>query len=368
MEDSGLVPVELGPNQPAARPYRGGAGIARLRGIASSRDDVPEDFLASTTEVAGGGAGLTVLADGRSLLDHVRADPAAWMGPEQARASGDRPALLVKLLDTAQRLFVHCHPDDAFARQHLNCRYGKTEAWHIIDPDGGAAGGGAAEGGPAGQGAGEVYVGFRREVPAAELACWVRDQDTGPMLAALNKIPVRPGDSLLIPAGVPHAIGPGVTLVELQEPTDFSVLLEWRGYDALRPQDAHLGLGLDLALRSVDRSAWTPQRLAGLREVRPGGRDGVTRLFPPAADRFFRAELLDAAAPVPLSAEFGVLVVLAGTGTLSAAGRRLELRRGSVILLPAGAGPATVTGPLRAIRCLPPAPPGAGPITEGQDT
>ena len=51
MEDSGYVPVELGPNQPAARPYRGGAGIARLRGIAASGDDVPEDFLASTTEV-----------------------------------------------------------------------------------------------------------------------------------------------------------------------------------------------------------------------------------------------------------------------------------------------------------------------------
>lgn len=348
MEDSGYVPVELGPNQPASRPYRGGAGIARLRGIAASGDDVPEDFLASTTEVAGGGAGLTVLADGRTLLEHIRADPAAWLSPEQVRASGDRPALLVKLLNTAQRLFVHCHPDDAFARQHLNCRYGKTEAWHIIDP-------------------GEVYVGFRREVSAAELAAWVRDQDTAALLASLNVLPVEAGDSLLIPAGLPHAIGPGITLVELQEPTDFSILLEWQGYDALRPQDAHLGLGLDLALQSVDRSAWPPQRVAGLRAQRPGGRDGVTRLFPPAADRFFRAELLDAAVPVSLSAEFAVLVVLSGSGTLSAGGRRLELRRGSVVLLPAGAGPATVTGPLRAIRCLPPAPDGAGSGPEGWD-
>jgi mannose-6-phosphate isomerase len=347
LESRSLEPIQLGPNQPPGRPYRGGSGIARLRGLPSRRDDVPEDFLASTTQVAGdAGAGLTVLADGRTLLEHIRADPQGFLGPEQVAAFGDRPALLVKLLHTAQRLFVHYHPDDAFAQQHLDCRFGKSEAWYVIDTEG------TADGIP-GQ---VVYLGFNRDVTMAEVRAWVRGQHADEMLSALNRIEVRPGDSFFVPAGLPHAIGPGVTLVELQEPTDFSVLLEWRGY-GLGSEEAHLGLGFDLALQALDRTGWRGPRLdGGLRTVqeRPTGQQGVRRIFPPAADRFFRAELIDGSRGVLLTAEFGILVVLDGSGTLTAGGSEVPLRRGSAFLLPFRAGVAEVSGDLRAIRCLPP--------------
>ncbi len=46
------------------------------------------------------------------------------------------------------------------------------------------------------------------------------------MLALMHRIPVRPGDGVLVPGGTPHAIGAGVLLVEAQEPTDQSILLE----------------------------------------------------------------------------------------------------------------------------------------------
>lgn len=97
---------------------------------------------------------------------------------------------------------------------------------------------------------------------AAELAGWVDGQKTEAMLAATNKIPVAAGDAILCPAGLPHAIGDGVLLVEIQEPTDFSVLLEYEGFGLA---DGHLGLGYDLVLQWVDRGAWTPSRLAQLR-------------------------------------------------------------------------------------------------------
>ncbi len=341
-----LAPIELGPNQPPGRPYRGGSGIAALRGLPPGGDDLPEDFLASTTQVVGDAtAGLTLLADGRTLLEHIRDDPEGFLGAEQVAAFGDRPALLVKLLHTAERLFVHYHPDDAFARQHLDCRFGKSEAWHVISVDQAADGV-----------VGEVYLGFNRDVTTAEVRDWVRSQDTGEMLSALNRLEVGPGDSLFVPAGLPHAIGPGVTLVELQEPTDFSVLLEWRGY-GLRPDEAHLGLGFDLALRALDRTGWTGPRVAeALRSAgeRPIGRQGVRRIFPAAADRFFRAELIDGDSGASLTAEFGVLVVLEGSGTLTAGAREVALRRGSVFLLPAHAGLTEVNGEVRAIRCMPP--------------
>ncbi|MEN3360319.1 MAG: mannose-6-phosphate isomerase [Mycobacteriales bacterium] len=343
MTDEPLAPIALGPNQPIRRPYRGGAGIARLRGVPQLRDDVPEDFVASTTETAaGGGEGLTVLADGRPLRAHIRADPAAYLGPEQVDAFGPQPALLVKLLDTAERLFVHFHPDDDFASRHLGCRFGKTEAWYVVatEPPAGA----------------DVYLGFRVDVSAERVRAWVEAQDVPAMLAALNRLRVRPGDTVLVPGGLPHAIGPGVTVIELQEPTDFSLFLEWAGY-GVTATAGHLGLGFDTALTALDRSAWPPDRLAGLLAGRrPGGQPGVSRLFPPAADRYFRAEHLTLTGPVRFGPEFAVLVVLSGSGELATDGGQLPLRRGSVVLIPYGAGPARLAGTLDAVRCLLPEP------------
>lgn len=344
--DPAARPVLLGPNQPSGRPYRGGPGIARLRGLPGTRTDVPEDFLASTTETAAGnGSGLTVLADGRTLRDHIAHAPEAFLGPRHVTAFGPEPALLVKLLDTAERLFVHFHPDDAFAARHLDCRWGKTEAWYIVDTDSSAA-----------DRAGEVYLGFRRDVSADEVGSWVERQDVDALLGALNRIPARPGDSFFVPAGVPHAIGAGITIVELQQPTDFSILLEWTGY-GIAAGDRQLGLEPGTALAALDRSGRDPATLAApAGGGRPTGRPGVTRLFPPAADRFFRAEHLAPTEPVVLPPEFSVLVVLDGTGELASATDRLALRRGSVALLPYAAGPVRLTGTLRAVRCLPPEP------------
>jgi mannose-6-phosphate isomerase len=339
--DDAPRPVTLAPNQPIRRPYHGGAGIARLRGLEQVRDDVPEDFVGSTTEVAsGGGVGLTVMPDGLTLREHIRRDPEAYLGHRHVAAFGADPALLVKVLDTAERLFVHFHPDDEFANRHLGSRFGKTEAWYIVDVT---------------DGLGEVFLGFNREVALDEVTSWMTRQDVDDMLSALNRIPVRPGDSLFVPGGIPHAIGAGVTLVELQEPTDFSILLEWSGY-GIGPDDSHLGLGFDTALTALDRSRWDAGRLARLAtgEGRTTGQAGVTRLFPPDADRFFRAEYLSLSAPVAFPAEFSLVVVLAGQGELLSHRDRLPLHRGSVVLVPYGAGATELTGTVQAVRCLPP--------------
>ena len=104
------------------------------------------------------------------------------------------------------------------------------------------------------------------------------------MLGAMHEMPVSAGDAIFVPAGTPHAIGEGILLVELQEPTDLSVLLEWDGFE-LSEDDGHLNLGWDSALEALDRTAWNGERLAGL-QVRDA------RLFPEAADPYFRAERL----------------------------------------------------------------------------
>lgn len=341
-----MKPIPLAANR-FPRFYRGGSAIDELRGGAPGGGGsfLPEDWVGSTTAAFGSaGEGLTRLEDGRTLGEAIGCDPEGFLGRRHAEAYGDDPALLVKLLHAGERLPVHCHPDREFARRHLGCPWGKTEAWVIVGADGPD---------PA------VHLGFREDMDRGRLAGLVEGQRVEALLAALNAVTVAAGDTVLVPAGMPHAVGRGVLLVELQEPTDLSVLLEWEGFAIDGRAEGHLGLGFDLALGCVDRSGWSPARLDRLRSGRGLVRPGAERLFPAEADPFFRAERLRPDPAVPLEAAFSILVVTGGSGRLETRGGTLELGRGDTVLIPFAAGPGAVRGRLGAVRCLPPDPGGA---------
>jgi len=330
------APVYLGSNQPPDRFYRGGAKIRALRGTAAPGDRVPEDWVASTTTLFGEAeTGLSRLPDGRRFLDAVHADPQAWLGPDHVEAWGSDTKLLVKLLDAGQRLPVHLHPAQPFARAHLGRSHGKAEAWYILD------------GGP-------VHLGFTRDVDRAELDAWVAGQDTEAMLAAMHTVDVAPGDSVYVPPGLPHAIGAGVFLVEVQEPEDLSILLEWQGFAIDGGAEGHLGLGFGTALDAADLRGWPAD---GIRQlvIRQGRGAGTLASL---STRYFRAERLDIAGSAELpDAGFGVLVVLDGTGTLKPANAAASpLAKGDTVAVPFAAGELEVSGRLSLLRCRPPQP------------
>ena len=342
-----MKPIPLAANR-FPRFYRGGSAIDELRGGAAGADGafLPEDWVGSTTAAFGSaGEGLTRLEDGRTLREAIGSDPDGFLGRRHAEAYGDDPALLVKLLHAGERLPVHCHPDRGFARRHLGCPWGKTEAWVILGGDGPDP---------------VVHLGFREDMDPARLAGLVEAQRVEALLAALNAVPVAAGDTVLVPAGMPHAIGQGVLLVELQEPTDFSVLLEWEGFAIDGRAEGHLGLGFDLALGCVDRAGWSPARLERLRRGRGPVRPGAERLFPAEADPFFRAERLRPDPAASLEAAFSILVVTDGSGQLETRGGSMGLGRGDTVLVPFAAGPGAVRGRLEGVRCLPPDPDAGG--------
>jgi mannose-6-phosphate isomerase len=317
-----MTVIALTANQPETF-YRGAGRIAGFRG--HGVPDRPEDWVASTTSRFGlAPSGLTTLPDGRLLTEAIEADRRWWLGPDRADTG-----ILVKLLDAGQRLPVHVHPDRRFAHEHLASPYGKTEAWVIVSAEPDAV----------------VHLGFTRDVSPGELAAWVRDQEIDAMLAATNRVPISAGDALLCPAGMPHAIGAGVLLVEIQEPTDFSVLLEYDGFALDGPAEGHLKLGYDRALECVDRSRCDPDRLAALR-------GDAGRLLPAEADPFFTAERLRG--PAALDAAFSVVVVTAGRGTLTGDHDDLAVRRGDTLVVPYAAGRLTLTGAAEAVRFSPP--------------
>jgi mannose-6-phosphate isomerase len=314
--------------------YAGGAQLAALRGVAISDDHTPEEWLGAvnTTFAAADGRGLSRLDDGTLVRDAVEDDPESWLGPEHVARFGADPCLLTKLLDAGQRLPVHFHPGRAFAREALGLAHGKTEAWIVIAAEPRAS----------------VWVGFKEAVELATVREWMRTQDSEAMLDALHELPVAAGDTIFVPAGTPHAIGAGILIVELQEPTDLSVTLEWTGFE-LGEEDGHLGLGWPRVLEALDRSGWDQPRLAALR-----GPAGTRSLLPADADPYFRAERVSGGET--LDPGFSVLVGTAGSGTLSTGSAVLAFERGGVVLSPFSAGELVLAGDVEGLRCRPPDP------------
>jgi mannose-6-phosphate isomerase len=334
--------------------YLGGDRIGALRsGPGGPRR--PEEWLGSTVTRHGEAErGRTRLPNGELLHSLIVADPEAWLGPKHAARYGADPAVLVKLLDAGERLPVHVHPTRRFAQDHLDCDYGKTEAWVVLETP--------ADGAP-------VWVGCKHDVDPATLRALVDKQDKAALVACLNQIIVYPGDAVLVPSGTPHCTGAGAFVLELQEPTDFSVLLEWDGFALDGPAEGHLGLGFETALECVNRRAFTPARLEEL--VRRNGpprleANGVS-LLPTQADPYFRALRVHTATATTtttttttttatVAATFAIVVVTAGTGVLETRVARTPLRRGTAVVVPYAAGDMAFRGEITALVALPPSP------------
>jgi mannose-6-phosphate isomerase len=272
------------------------------------------------------------------------ADPEAWLGAEHLAAYGPDPAILVKLLDAGERLPVHVHPNREFARRHLDCPYGKTEAWVVIEVDGEDP---------------HVYLGFRDDVDAAYLRKLVDTQNSQGFLDLMHQLPVEVGDAIVVPSGTAHATGAGVFVVELQEPTDFSILLEHEPFDIDGEAKGHLGLGFDLALEAVNRSALSLAELATWRSrvdvTTPA--DWPQKTMPPIADPYFRADLVRPSTGVRVPAGFGVVVAIDGAGSLVAAGgQSVPVRAGDVLVVPHAAGDIIVRGEVGTVWSRPPSP------------
>ncbi|MBX6753743.1 MAG: mannose-6-phosphate isomerase [Thermorudis peleae] len=197
---------------------------------------------------------------GVSLHELVQRDPRGLLGERGQRVSGsfaDFP-LLAKFIDANQTLSVQVHPNDEQA-QPLHAR-GKTEAWHIL----------AAEPGSF------LITGLTRFVATDELRAALTAEQLDPLL---ERVVVRPGETVFVPAGTIHAIGAGILLYEIQEASDVTFrLYDWGRRDA---QGRTRPLHVEEALAVLQ-----PRRHA--RRVRPLALDPIRTVL--AACRYFVLE------------------------------------------------------------------------------
>ncbi|MFL6253524.1 MAG: type I phosphomannose isomerase catalytic subunit [Pyrinomonadaceae bacterium] len=152
------------------------------------------------------------------------------LGREVSGAYGTRFPLLVKLLDCADWLSVQVHPDDEQAARLVGPgEFGKTEAWHFIEVEPGAT----------------IYAGIRPGTSEAELEAAIRD---GRVLEVAERLEVKAGETVYIPAGTLHALGPGLLLYEVQQSSDTT----FRVYDWDRPASAGRKLHVEESVAVTD--------------------------------------------------------------------------------------------------------------------
>lgn len=341
-----MIPQRLAPNL-VRHFYRGGPKIAELRGLTLDSDHLPEEWVGATVSRFGQpDVGLARTESGGLVRDLVASDPVGWLGEAIAarlRAGDADTGVLVKLLDAGARLPVHVHPDRSFAARHLDCPYGKTEAWYVLDADPDAA----------------VHLGWTEDVDPDELARRRDAQDSTWMLERMHRLPVRAGDGILVPAGQVHAIGEGVFLVEAQEPTDLSIVLEWSVTTSTR-DESHLGIGFDTAMTGVSHTALSPEAVASLRRhlLLEHTAPLPQACLPAQAQPFFRLHMAAPglepdAASCAVQAGFAVLVAIEGRADIVAGPHHVTVVRGETFVVPASFGDWEVRGPVRLLVARP---------------
>lgn len=359
-----LKPFKLSRNR-VWRTYAGGECLERWQGGSHPSDSsFPEEWVASTVIASNAGReevveGLSeiVLENGKSitLKDLIRSNPEDILGRRHTAKYGSETAVLVKVLDAGERLTIQVHPDREFAQSAFQSVFGKTEAWYIL--------GGRTIGGE------DPYVllGFKPGMTQAKWKKLFEDQDIPGMIGALHKIPVQPGDVFLVEGGVPHAIGSGCFLIEIQEPTDYTLRVERttpRGH-SLPDLACHQGLGFERMLECFHYEAYDEQETLSRWKKEPAlvrqlaGGSEYALIDQSSTDRF-RMHLLEIQDELQVEGNgtFSIAIVISGTGTIVCRGQAQDVSQADEIFFPAVLEQVnwinTGKEPMKVILCYPP--------------
>jgi mannose-6-phosphate isomerase len=251
---------------------------------------------------------------GKTLGDAWREMPAEWRGTQFS--ANDEFPLLVKFIFPTDMLSLQVHPDDAYAAVHERASggRGKTEMWYVV----------AAEPGV------ELLFGLKPGSTKQEFLARLKDQK---LESIFQPVPVRAGDTIFVPPGTPHAIGPGMIVCEVQEYSD----LTYRVYDYGRvdaqgkPRELHIEKALEVTnFASIFKGKTKHLPL-------PVEEEKVERSLL-AACPFFATELWTVSefCTIPVTrSHFDLIVLLSGRGVLRSKDFAFPIEQGECWFLPA---------------------------------
>ena len=309
------------------RTYVGGKLLDNFNGESGVDGHFPEEWIMSVTEArngdnAVGSDGLSRTECGETLRSLISGDTQKYLG----KPSGDT-GVLVKLIDSAERLGIQVHPDRESAKALFDSEYGKTECWYIL--------GGREIGGemPC------VYLGFKEGVTRRAWREMFDKQDIPQMLASLERFEVKPGDVILVDGGVPHAIGAGCFLCEIQEPTDFTIRVEKKTPSGFVIDDTlcHQGIGFDKMFDvfhydSLSRDEIRKKRFIEPQTVNIDGGKIIRRIGYDSTPYFALDEIIvKDVLTLEKAKTFSGMLVLDGSGEVGG----VEVKQGDQLFLPA---------------------------------
>ncbi|MDD2361878.1 MAG: class I mannose-6-phosphate isomerase [Oscillospiraceae bacterium] len=357
-----LLPVKMKSNR-VWRIYSGGKLLEEFCGKQLSADGFfPEDWLGSLVEANNPTRenqplheGLSLTEDGCLFRDILKQDPKGYLGADHIAHLGLSMGILVKLLDSAERLPIQVHPDKQKAREYFCSDYGKTEAWYIMD--------GREIGGEQPY----ILLGFREGVTREEWQTYFYRQDIKAMENSLHKISVKPGDVYLVNGGTPHAIGAGCLILEIQEPTDYTISVERQTPQGEILDDfmLHHGIGFDKMLECFHYEPLSLKKLLQRYKLKPQllheePEAKVTSLVTYNDTLMFALNSVQVTGCYrrPCEKRPSLLVTIAGNGEISCAGHSISIKKGETVFMPAGLPDVTLVcgseTALLMLECLPP--------------
>lgn len=323
------------------RVYTGGKLFGDFLGDEPVDGYLPEEWVASAVV-----ANNTVMRSPREGVSKVLEsdmyfDELLKKYPEECLGKAGAFRILVKYLDSAIRLPAQAHPDKAFSRKYFNSEYGKTESWLVLATRPGA----------------RIYFGFKDGVNEEIFKKAIEDSETDKdaMERLMEYTEPQVGDVYLVPAKTVHAIGAGCLILEVQEPTDFTIQPErWCGEYKLSDKEMYIGLSKEDAVSCFNFGKAPDTRLT---PELVSEKDGVRLeklIYEKHTDCFVINRIILSGGKHTLSVpdSYGVYIVTEGNGSIVGDGYKKDIKKGDYFFMPASLmGKFAVCGNVTVAEC-----------------
>lgn len=291
------------------------------RDLEDFRDNLPNGDIGESWDIACHENGMSVVSNGefkgKTFEELIKTYGDEIIG--KSLANKEFP-LLVKLINSKDKLSVQVHPDDEYAKKVENS-LGKTEAWYVIDAK-----------------------------PNASLIVGTKNCDKNIFEEAikknktedyLNKINIKKGDCFLIKSGLVHAICEGAIVAEIQQSSDIT----YRIYDYGRPRELHIEKSLDV----INFNLCAINEVNNKLEKFDGYEKGMLCL----SDYFTIEKYIINKSVTEFSDfnKFFIFTCVEGSGYIEATNKeKVEIKKGDSILIPASLGEYSIVGNLTLLK------------------
>ncbi|MDB2110313.1 mannose-6-phosphate isomerase [Clostridium paraputrificum] len=291
------------------------------RDFESFRENLPHGDIGESWDIACHHNGMSIVSNGylkgKTFEELIKEYGTELLG--ESFENKEFP-LLVKLINSKEKLSVQVHPSDEYAKRVENS-LGKTEAWYVVDAKPGAS----------------LIVGTKN----CDKAIFEKAIREGKTEEYLNKIEVKKGDCFLINSGLVHAICEGVIIAEIQQSSDIT----YRIYDYGRPREIHVEKSMDVIdfnLKPINASGKKLVSFCGYEK-------GIL-----CASEYFTIEKYVVSSEVSENSninKFFIFTCVDGKGTIiSEDGTKMDILKGDSILIPAKLGKYTIQGELTLLK------------------